>query len=56
VNDDATIIDFDVTHAGDDVCLLMVHRRGSNGAAIHELESSSFRESLDALQEEFEIR
>ncbi|MGW8318266.1 MAG: fructose 1,6-bisphosphatase, partial [Candidatus Promineifilaceae bacterium] len=31
------ITDFDVTHTGDDICLLMVHRLGSGNAEIHNL-------------------
>jgi fructose 1,6-bisphosphate aldolase/phosphatase len=29
------ITDFDVTHTGDDLCLLMVHQRGNGAAEIH---------------------
>ena len=34
---DDLIIDFDVTHTGDDICLLMVHRHGSDHADVHNL-------------------
>ena len=35
--DGGLITDFDVTHTGDDICLLMVHRRGDGHPEIHEL-------------------
>jgi fructose 1,6-bisphosphate aldolase/phosphatase len=35
--DAGRITDFDVTHTGDDICLLMVHRRGSGDPEIHNL-------------------
>jgi fructose 1,6-bisphosphate aldolase/phosphatase len=31
------LTDFDVTHTGDDICLLMVHRKGDGAAEVHEL-------------------
>lgn len=31
------IIDFDVTHTGDDLCLLMIHSRGNGDEQIHDL-------------------
>lgn len=31
------IIDFDVTHTGDDLCLLMVHRHGDGSPDVHNL-------------------
>jgi fructose 1,6-bisphosphate aldolase/phosphatase len=31
------LIDFDVTHTGDDICLLMTHAHGSNHPEIHNL-------------------
>jgi fructose 1,6-bisphosphate aldolase/phosphatase len=33
--DAGTLVDFDVTHTGDDICLLMVHQHGSASATIH---------------------
>jgi fructose 1,6-bisphosphate aldolase/phosphatase len=34
---DDLITDFDVTHTGDDICLLMVHRQGHGSPVIHDL-------------------
>jgi fructose 1,6-bisphosphate aldolase/phosphatase len=31
------ILDFDVTHTGDDLCLLMLHKQGKNSPQIHDL-------------------
>ncbi len=39
------ITGFDVTHTGDDVCLLMVHANGSSHPPIHELAWSVFEEA-----------
>jgi fructose 1,6-bisphosphate aldolase/phosphatase len=33
--DAGILVDFDVTHTGDDICLLMVHRHGSSSPTIH---------------------
>lgn len=48
--DDGLIIDHDVTHCGDDVCLLMTHRHGSDQADIHEFAWSVFEESTRVAQ------
>jgi len=51
-------LDFDLTHTGDDICLLMVHRLGSNSPAmlpIQELEYSAFRPTLAELEDRFRI-
>jgi len=40
--DAGTIIDFDVTHTGDDICLLMIHANGDGAAEIHNLAWSAF--------------
>jgi fructose 1,6-bisphosphate aldolase/phosphatase len=37
------LTDYDVTHTGDDICLLMIHRRGTDDPAIHELAWNVFR-------------
>ena len=42
-----TIIDFDVTHTGDDICLLMMHRNGSTSAVIHDLAWKIFQIGTD---------
>lgn len=35
--DNGLILDYDVTHTGDDICLLMVHNRGSSDPEVHDL-------------------
>lgn len=35
--EDGTIIDYHVTHAGDDLELIMTHRRGENNEKVHKL-------------------
>lgn len=37
-----TIIDFDVAHTGDDICLLMVHQQSSGDPDVHSLAWSTF--------------
>jgi fructose 1,6-bisphosphate aldolase/phosphatase len=46
------IIDFDVTHTGDDICLLMVHGRGKGDAAVHNLAWAAFQAATQVAQEE----
>jgi fructose 1,6-bisphosphate aldolase/phosphatase len=41
------IIDFDVTHTGDDICLLMIHSRGTGDADIHNLAWRVFENAAD---------
>ncbi|MEW5986998.1 MAG: fructose 1,6-bisphosphatase [Chloroflexota bacterium] len=48
----ATIIDFDVTHTGDDICLLMIHHQGSGAAAIHDLAWSVFLAATQIAKEQ----
>lgn len=38
-----TIISSNVTHTGDDICLLMVHRQGENATPIHQLAMSTLK-------------
>ena len=38
---------YDVTHTGDDLCLLMVHELGSDSSKIHELAWGLFMEATD---------
>jgi fructose 1,6-bisphosphate aldolase/phosphatase len=47
-----TITDFDVTHTGDDICLLMVHRHGDGHAGIHDLAWRIFEAATEAAREE----
>lgn len=44
--------DSDVTHCGDDLCLLMVHRRGRDDPGIHELAWGVFEKATAVAQEE----
>jgi len=46
------LIDFDVTHTGDDICLLMVHRHGNDHPAIHQLAWDTFKAATAVAQEE----
>jgi fructose 1,6-bisphosphate aldolase/phosphatase len=50
--DRGLILDFDVTHCGDDICLLMVHRNGSNDADVHNFAWSVFEAATKVAQEE----
>ncbi len=42
-----TITDFNVTYTGDDICLLMVHRRGDGEPKIHNLAWAIFEEATE---------
>lgn len=46
------VVDFDVTHTGDDICLLMVHRKGDNSEEIHGLAWTVFKTATAVAQEE----
>ncbi len=46
------IIDYDVTHTGDDVCLLMVHVQGNGNPDIHNLAWSVFEAATEIAREE----
>jgi len=46
------IIDFDITHTGDDICLLMIHKRDSNNPEIHNLAWDVFKVATDAASKE----
>lgn len=46
------IVDFDVTHCGDDICLLMVHRAGNDAPEIHDFAWSVFEAATGIAQEE----
>jgi fructose 1,6-bisphosphate aldolase/phosphatase len=46
------ILDFDVTHCGDDICLLMVHRQGNDNPEIHNFAWSVFSAATNIAQEE----
>lgn len=49
---DELLTDFDVTHTGDDICLLMVHREGNNAPDVHELAWGVFEAATDVAREE----
>jgi len=46
------ILDFDLSHTGDDICLLMVHRRGSDNPDIHTFAWDVFKTATAIAQEE----
>lgn len=46
------LIDHDLTHTGDDICLLMSHRRGSDNPDVHEFAWSVFKAATAIAQEE----
>ncbi len=45
------IIDYYVTHVGDDLQLIMTHRRGPNDSKVHELAWNAFREATKVAKE-----
>ncbi|MGD2157899.1 MAG: fructose 1,6-bisphosphatase [Anaerolineales bacterium] len=49
---DETIIDFDVTHTGDDLCLIMIHAHGNDHPAIHDLAWSLFEAATEVAKEQ----
>lgn len=46
------LADFDLTFTGDDICLLMVHTKGNDDPAIHELAWSIFEGAATVAREE----
>lgn len=50
--DQKLIHDYDVTHTGDDICLLMVHSHGSGHADIHDLAWRVFEAGTQIAKEE----
>lgn len=49
---DGLLTDFDVTHTGDDICLLMIHREGNDAPKVHELAWEVFLAATDVANEE----
>jgi len=49
------IADFFVTHAGDDLELIMTHRRGENNSRIHELAWTTFREVTEKVSKPLKL-
>lgn len=47
-----TIIDFDVTHTGDDICLLMIHSQGNDSKVIHDLAWNILMEATEIAKEQ----
>lgn len=50
--DDGLIVDFDLTHTGDDICLLMTHRHGTDDPEIHDFSWKVFEAATAIAQEE----
>lgn len=50
--DGGILIDFDLTHTGDDICLLMIHRKGSSNPEIHTLAWNILKECAEVAKEE----
>jgi fructose 1,6-bisphosphate aldolase/phosphatase len=50
--DKGTILDFDVTHTGDDVCLLMIHAGGEGNPEVHDLAWRTFEVATDVAKGE----
>ena len=50
--DRGLLTDFDVTHTGDDVCLLMIHREGADSSDVHDFAWSVFEGMTSIAQEE----
>lgn len=50
--EDGLLIDCDVTHCGDDICLLMIHRNGNDSPEIHDFAWSVFESATAIAQEE----
>lgn len=46
------ISDYDITHTGDDVCLLMTHFHGENAEDIHDLAWDAFTKMTEVAQEQ----
>ncbi len=49
------IVDFFVTHAGDDIELIMSHRKGENNSRIHELAWSTFKEITEKVSKPLKL-
>jgi fructose 1,6-bisphosphate aldolase/phosphatase len=49
--DQGLVTDFDITHTGDDICLLMVHKRGSEDPDIHNLAWGIFEAATQIAKE-----
>lgn len=45
--EEGQLTDFDVTHTGDDICLLMIHSYGTGNAAIHDLSWEVFKAATE---------
>jgi fructose 1,6-bisphosphate aldolase/phosphatase len=50
--DNDLLTDFDLTHTGDDICLLMVHRLGNGCPDVHDLAWELFQQVTDVAREE----
>lgn len=52
---DGLIVDFFVTHAGDDLELIMTHRKGEDDKRIHQLAWSTFQEVTDKVSKPLKL-
>lgn len=50
--EEGTILDFDVTHTGDDICLLMVHPHGNDNPQIHDMAWDIFETATEVAKEQ----
>src|SRR3989344_4261683 len=46
------VIDFAVTHTGDDICLLMIHRFGKNSPGVHQLAWNTVKTATEIAQKQ----
>ncbi len=52
---DGLIVDFHVTHAADDLQLIMSHRRGENNSKVHELAWNTFKEVTEKVSKPLKL-
>lgn len=50
--DEGLLIDFNLTHTGDDICLLMIHSHGDGNAEIHDLAWSIFTQVTEVAKKD----
>lgn len=50
--DDRVILDFDVTHTGDDLCLLMIHAEGKGNPEVHNFAWRVFEAATEVAREQ----
>lgn len=52
---DGLLVDFHVTHVGDDLELIMTHRRGENDTKVHELAWNTFKEITEKVSKPLKL-